>query len=78
MALCHQRALSLPGVERFAEVTYIGDGVWDAQAAMALGWRFIGIGTGRQADSLRSAGACEVIADFAEYEAIVNVLAGRY
>ncbi len=77
MALCHQRAVSLAGLERFTAVTYIGDGLWDAQAAMALGWRFIGVGCGRQADRLRAAGACQVLADFSDDEASVQALTWR-
>ena len=41
---------------QFAQFTYVGDGVWDAKAARDLGWRFIGIGSGEQADRLRQAG----------------------
>lgn len=78
MAVCHQRALRLAGVERFAAVTYIGDGLWDAEAARALGWRFIGIGFGEQAEQLRAAGACQVFSGFTSGVALAQTLAVRH
>ncbi len=36
-------ALSQMGTE-FESVTYYGDGVWDREASLALGWRFVPIG----------------------------------
>ena len=35
---------------QFTMFTYVGDGVRDAKAARDLGWRFIGIGSGEQAN----------------------------
>jgi phosphoglycolate phosphatase-like HAD superfamily hydrolase len=75
MVLCRDRAEILSNnVDRFVTVTYVGDGVWDAKAATKLGWRFIGIGSGRQAERLRSAGARYVIEDFSDVNAILNQL----
>ena len=45
-------------------ITYVGDGLWDVAAATTLGWRFIGIATGRRAASLQQAGAAHVQANF--------------
>ena len=53
----------------------MGDGVWDAKAAQDLGWRFIGIGSGEQADRLRQAGAGMVIPDYRPAEAFLDLLA---
>lgn len=64
MAMCQQRAAVAANGKPFDQVTYIGDGLWDASAAAALGWRFIGIGEGTHAGRLRSAGACGVFGDF--------------
>jgi phosphoglycolate phosphatase-like HAD superfamily hydrolase len=75
MDLCQQRAAVSADIDRFAEVTYIGDGLGDAHAAAALGWRFIGIGNGQHAERLRSAGACNVFEDFRSPEHIMHVLA---
>ncbi len=50
-------------------VCYIGDGVWDWQAARQLGWDFIGIACGEQACRLKQAGAKHVFCNFAELAA---------
>jgi phosphoglycolate phosphatase-like HAD superfamily hydrolase len=59
---------------QFARFTYIGDGVWDAKAARELGWRFIGIGSGEQANRLRQAGVEIVVPDYRRTEAFVRLL----
>jgi len=48
----------------FASVVYFGDGVWDARASREAGFRFVGIGSGAQAERLRSEGASLVIPNF--------------
>jgi phosphoglycolate phosphatase-like HAD superfamily hydrolase len=60
---------------QFAKFTYVGDGVWDAKAARDLGWRFIGIGSGEQADRLRQAGARIVVPDYLPAEGFLGLLA---
>ncbi len=60
---------------QFAKFTYVGDGVWDAKAARDLGWKFIGIGSGEQADRLRQAGAGMVVADYRPAEECLGLLA---
>jgi phosphoglycolate phosphatase-like HAD superfamily hydrolase len=62
---------------QFARFTYVGDGVWDAKAARDLGWRFIGIGSGEQADRLRQAGAEIVIPDYRPAEAFLGLLVDK-
>ena len=74
MLLCRDRAADLANVDSFATLTYVGDGLWDAQAAIALGWRFIGIGAGIQAQRLRSRGAGHVFEDFSDHQAILHAL----
>jgi phosphoglycolate phosphatase-like HAD superfamily hydrolase len=49
-------------------VTYVGDGVWDFQAAQRLGWNFIGIGSGTAAHRLLHAGAAAVLPNFSPSE----------
>jgi phosphoglycolate phosphatase-like HAD superfamily hydrolase len=60
---------------QFARLTYVGDGVWDAKAARELGWEFIGIGSGEQADRLCQAGAAIVVPDYRPTEAFLSLLA---
>ena len=56
----------LAGADAMAagEVCYVGDGIWDFHSTRALGWRFIGIGRGEDAERLRAAGATQVRDDF--------------
>jgi len=45
-------------------VTYFGDGPWDYQASLELGWQFVGIAHGDRARKLRNIGAENVVADY--------------
>ena len=55
---------SLSPAESGTGVTYIGDGLWDLQAARELGWNFIGIGSGDARSRLLAGGASLVVRDF--------------
>jgi phosphoglycolate phosphatase-like HAD superfamily hydrolase len=61
-------------VTKFTSFTYVGDGVWDVKAAGELGWRFIGIGSGKQANRLRAAGATTVIPNYRPAETFLRLL----
>jgi hypothetical protein len=45
---CERRAIMQNALrqlrDRFESVTYYGDGVWDREAALSLGWRFVPVG----------------------------------
>ncbi len=64
---------SLPDGEAQPTVL-VGDGLWDVQVAAKLGFRFVGINSGCQADRLRQAGAQTVITDFANVGRFVEAL----
>jgi phosphoglycolate phosphatase-like HAD superfamily hydrolase len=72
------RIAALRAAEKYATqlttFTYVGDGLWDVRAAAALGWRFIGIGSGEQAERLRQAGAATVIANYRPAAAFLRLL----
>ncbi len=68
------RARVHAGVDDFAHVVCIGDGVWDLRAATRLGLPCIGVGTGAQAERLAAAGAARVVADFTDLAAVLNAL----
>jgi phosphoglycolate phosphatase-like HAD superfamily hydrolase len=68
------RARVLAGVDDFAHIVCIGDGVWDLRTATSLGLPCIGIGTGAHAERLAAAGAARVVPDFADLAAILNAL----
>jgi phosphoglycolate phosphatase-like HAD superfamily hydrolase len=61
---------------QFDKFTYVGDGVWDVKAARALGWKFMGIGSGVQADRLRQAGAALTIPNYCPASVFLDLLAG--
>jgi phosphoglycolate phosphatase-like HAD superfamily hydrolase len=58
----------------FVTRTYVGDGSWDLRASNAVGYRFIGIGAGPQAEALRAQGARWVVPDYADLERFLSVL----
>ncbi len=59
-----KRALSFYDVETFDSTTYVGDGIWDVQAAHFLGYKFVGVGNDQSAEVLKAAGAESVIPNF--------------
>jgi phosphoglycolate phosphatase-like HAD superfamily hydrolase len=74
MMRCLQRAAKSADIDQFNAITYIGDGAWDVQAAISLGWQFIGIGSGFDAERLRNSGASHIFEDFNNYHAIMQVI----
>ncbi len=68
------RAREQAGVDDFARIVCIGDGVWDVRTATSLGLPCIGVGTGGGAERLAAAGASRVVPDFTDLEAIFNAL----
>jgi phosphoglycolate phosphatase-like HAD superfamily hydrolase len=59
---------------QFSSFSYVGDGVWDVKTAQQLGWRFIGIGAGENADRLRAAGAKIIVRDYRPAESFLQLL----
>jgi len=63
MQIAAHRTLNKQPVDE-AVFTYVGDGPWDLQASQELGWRFVGIASGKRAELLRKAGATQILTDF--------------
>ena len=63
MQIAEQRTLGCQAGKQ-ADLTYVGDGAWDLEASRELGWKFIGIASGKQANLLRSAGADQISQNF--------------
>jgi phosphoglycolate phosphatase-like HAD superfamily hydrolase len=61
-SLAYARAVPTPQAP--PDTVLVGDGVWDADAARRLGWRFVGVGAGAVAARLREAGAAEVVPNY--------------
>ena len=73
MAISAHRAVAKTW-SRFSAITYVGDGIWDFQAAQRLGWNFIGIGAGDAADRLLHAGAAAVLPNFSPSEEFFDAI----
>ena len=67
-------AIANAGCEEFQSVLYIGDHPRDYVNSRKLGYDFIGIGSGNQAERLRHAGAKQVKPDFAERDYFLKIL----
>jgi phosphoglycolate phosphatase-like HAD superfamily hydrolase len=55
------RAMERYGRKSFVPVTYVGDGVWDLEAARAMDIHFIGVAIGERAKLLRTKGAKKIV-----------------
>ncbi len=63
MRVAEARARSAYGVDTFESITYVGDAVWDLEAAQACNYSFIGVGDA--AGQLQHAGAGSLTPSFA-------------
>jgi phosphoglycolate phosphatase-like HAD superfamily hydrolase len=68
------RARKFYGREGFDRVVSVGDGLWDVRAARNLGFSFLGVGRGADAELLRAAGASHVLEDFTDYGLLLRCL----
>lgn len=59
----------------FSNILYVGDGIWDICSAKKLGYGFIGIASGDQAEILRGEGATYVFPDYNDAEIFFAALA---
>ena len=69
-----RRASEFYGRESFERVVSLGDGLWDVRAARNLGFPFVGVGRGADAETLRAAGASHVVEDFTDYGRLLRCL----
>ena len=75
MLASRRRAVERHGGNPFHKWVYLGDAVWDARACHQLGVPLIGLASGERAQQLMNAGAGEVLADYAEPEAVLAAIA---
>ncbi|HUF08995.1 MAG TPA: HAD family hydrolase [Rhodothermales bacterium] len=73
LALAAQRASAAAGDGSFSAITYVGDGIWDARAAAALGHRFIGRGD-PTTSGLVAEGAERVVRDFSDVDGLLRLI----
>ncbi len=58
----------------FDRIVSVGDAIWDVRTAKRLKLPFVGVGDGERAETLRSAGADRVIADFLDRRLCLSCL----
>ena len=74
MMACHDRVAELEDVTRFERVTFIGSGFVDAAAALALGWRFVGVGDNAGTLAMKIAGSEHHFRDFDDHPDFLHTL----
>lgn len=76
LRIAHERASAKHRL-RFSEVTYVGDGKRDVEAAMALGFRFVGMACAGGRHLLSGAGADVILDHFVDQDEFIrHVFAG--
>jgi phosphoglycolate phosphatase-like HAD superfamily hydrolase len=73
--IAETRAIQTAGA-RFETKTYVGDAVWDLQAASRLSYQFIGVYADSKAERLRAEGARQLISDYRNGEIFFKILEG--
>lgn len=58
------RARQHYGINQFAKVVSVGDGIWDVRTAANLGLDFVGIASEERAATLAEAGARHIVSDY--------------
>lgn len=74
MLTAYERARTSANCASFDSVIYVADHPWDFVNAKRLGYNFLGIGNGEQAEKLRQAGAVHIQPDFTNKEYIFSVV----
>jgi phosphoglycolate phosphatase-like HAD superfamily hydrolase len=74
MALAAERVAEHRGIRSFTSIVYVGDAVWDVQAARYLGWHFVGIGSRERANRLHREGARWVIPDYRDQRVFFDAI----
>ncbi|BAZ37147.1 hypothetical protein NIES4101_30680 [Calothrix sp. NIES-4101] len=59
----------------FSNIIYVGDGIWDIRSAKKLGYGFIGIASGEEAEKLHIEGATYIFPGYDDAEIFLNALA---
>jgi hypothetical protein len=73
MAIALNRAEKLYS-QAFSSIVYVGDGIWDVRSAKKLGYQFVGIASGDEAEILQNAGASFIFPNYDEPESFLAAL----
>jgi phosphoglycolate phosphatase-like HAD superfamily hydrolase len=75
MSCSYRRACAAHGVAEFADVIYVGDGVWDAKASRSLNYKFVGVAAGDRAKRLTEWGAVATLRDYSDITTALEKIA---
>lgn len=73
-AIIGETMRALTGGLRPERVVYVGDGVWDARAAKALGIGFVGVRVDGREEGLRTEGVTRVVRDYTNLGAFLGLI----
>ena len=74
MEIAYERACEKGNISGFEKTVYFGDGEWDVEAALRLGYDFIGIGPPDRKEALQKTGAKHVFEDFKDYTRLIDLI----
>ncbi len=74
MEIAYERACQKDEISGFEKTVYFGDGEWDVEAALHLGFDFIGIDSSNRKEALIKSGARHVFSDFRDYTQLIDLI----
>lgn len=77
MQIAYERACKKGEITGFEKTVYFGDGEWDVEAALQLGYDFIGIDSANKKEALKKTGAKYVFEDFKDYTRLIDLIYNR-
>ncbi len=74
MEIAYERACEKGEISGFEKTVYFGDGEWDVEAALHLGFDFIGIDSSNRKEALIKSGAKHVFNDFKDHTQLIELI----
>ncbi len=74
MEIAYERACEKGEISGFEKTVYFGDGEWDVEAALHIGFNFIGINSSNRKEALIKSGARHVFSDFRDYTQLIDLI----
>ncbi len=74
MEIAYERACEKCELSCFEKTVYFGDGEWDVEAALHMGFNFIGINSSNRKEALIKSGGKHIFDDFRDYTQIIDLI----
>ncbi len=74
MKIAYERARQSAGISSFQKTVYFGDGQWDVEAALNLGFHFVGIDSSNRKEVLIKSGGKHIFDDFRDYTQLIDLI----